>query len=93
MAKVLEQAAVLEPPKRIDRTKLSEPELSTGPILGERYWSREFMAAEWDGIWTKAWLIGGLAEQVPNPGDYFTYEIGRESILVTRGDDGVIRAF
>ncbi len=34
-----------------------------------------------------------MAEQVPNSGDFFTYEIGRESILVTRGDDARIRAF
>ena len=86
-------ASVLDQPTRIDRTKLPEPQLSTGPILGERYWSRESMDAEWDSIWTKAWLIGGLVEQVPNPGDFFTYDIGRESILVTRGDDGAVRAF
>jgi phenylpropionate dioxygenase-like ring-hydroxylating dioxygenase large terminal subunit len=87
-------ASVLEPsPGLIDKAKLPEPNLSTGPIAGERYWSREFMQAEWDRIWTRAWLIGGLAEQVPNPGDFFTYEIGRESILVTRGDDQRVRAF
>ncbi|MGH6787830.1 MAG: SRPBCC family protein [Novosphingobium sp.] len=82
-----------QPAGRIDRTKLPEPELSSGPIGGERYWSREFMQAEWEQIWTKAWLIGGLVEQVPNPGDFFTYEIGRESILVTRAGDGKVRAF
>jgi phenylpropionate dioxygenase-like ring-hydroxylating dioxygenase large terminal subunit len=69
------------------------PPLSTGPIDGSRYWSRDFMAAEWDKIWTKAWLIGGLVEQIPVPGDYFTYEIGRESILVTRDEAGRVRAF
>ena len=80
-------------PLRVDRTEQPEPALSEGPILGERYWSREFMDREWDKIWTKAWLIGGLVEQVRKPGDYFAYEIGRESILVIRGDDGQVRAF
>lgn len=79
--------------ERIDKTAQPLPPLSTGPISGERYWSPEFMQREWDHIWTKAWLIGGLVEQIPQPGDYFTYEIGRESILVTRGEDGQIRAF
>lgn len=51
------------------------------------------MEREWDRIWTRAWLIGGLTSQVDQPGDFFTYEIGRESILVTRGEDRVIRAF
>lgn len=86
-------ATVLEPPMRADRIKQPDPALSTGPIDGSRYWSRAFMEREWEGIWTKAWLIAGLAEQVPEAGDHFTYEIGRESILVTRGDDGAIRAF
>ncbi|NBW75610.1 MAG: aromatic ring-hydroxylating dioxygenase subunit alpha [Sphingomonadaceae bacterium] len=79
--------------ERIDKTAQPLPPLSTGPISGERYWSPEFMQREWGHIWTKSWLIGGLVEQIPNAGDYFTYEIGRESILVTRGEDGQVRAF
>ena len=80
-------------PQRIDVTPRPMPRLSDRPIDGSRYWSRDFMQAEWEGIWTKAWLIGGLASQVAKPGDFFTYEIGRESILVTHGEDGQIRAF
>ena len=87
-------ATLLKPaPQRIDVTPQAMPRLSDRPIDGSRYWSHDFMAREWDGIWTKAWLIGGLAAQVAKPGDFFTYEIGRESILVTHGDDGRIRAF
>jgi phenylpropionate dioxygenase-like ring-hydroxylating dioxygenase large terminal subunit len=87
-------ATLLKPaPQRIDVTPQPMPALSAKPIDGSRYWSRNFMDREWDGIWTKAWLIGGLASQVAKPGDFFTYEIGRESILVTRGEDGVVRAF
>ena len=87
-------ATLLKPaPQRIDVTPQPMPHLSERPIDGSRYWSHDFMAREWDGIWTKAWLIGGLAAQVAKPGDFFTYEIGRESILVTHGEDGRIRAF
>ena len=87
-------ATLLTPtPTRIDKTPQPAPTLSTKPIEGSRYWSREFMDREWDGIWTRSWLIGGLAQQVAKPGDFFTYDIGRESILVTHGEDGRIRAF
>ena len=87
-------ATLLRPePARIDLTRAPDPALPDRLIDGSRYWSREFMDREWDRIWTKAWLIGGLVSQVENPGDFFTYEIGRESILVTRGEDHVIRAF
>ncbi|MGY6550859.1 MAG: Rieske 2Fe-2S domain-containing protein [Erythrobacter sp.] len=78
--------------QRIDKTPQPAPQLSSRPIEGRRYWSHEFMEREWDKVWTPAWLIGGLARQVARPGDYFTYEIGRESILVTHGDHGQIRA-
>jgi phenylpropionate dioxygenase-like ring-hydroxylating dioxygenase large terminal subunit len=87
-------ATLLKPaPARIDVTPQPMPRLSDRPIAGSRYWSHDFMDREWDGIWTKAWLIGGLAAQVAKPGDFFTYDIGRESVLVTHGEDGRIRAF
>ena len=87
-------ATLLKPaPARIDVTPQPMPRLSDRPIEGSRYWSHDFMDREWDGIWTKAWLIGGLAAQVAKPGDFFTYDIGRESVLVTHGEDGRIRAF
>lgn len=89
--------ATLHHPKpahqRIDKSAQPLPQLSNRPIDGSRYWSPEFMDREWDKIWTRAWLIGGLASQVAKPGDFFTYEIGRESILVTHGEDGRTRAF
>lgn len=87
-------ATLLKPaPARIDITPQPMPRLSDRPIEGSRYWSHDFMDREWDGIWTKTWLIGGLAAQVAKPGDFFTYDIGRESVLVTHGEDGRIRAF
>lgn len=78
----------------ISRESAATPDLSTGkPITGDRYYTREFMEREWEHLWTKVWLIAGMVNQIPNPGDYFTYEIGRESIIVSRAGDGRIRAF
>mgnify|MGYP001202971385 CR=1 FL=1 len=39
------------------------------------------------------WLFVDHDSRVPNPGDYFVFNIGKESIIVTRGKDSVIRAF
>ena len=77
----------------IDRTKAAEPEIAARPLTGERYYSREFAQAEWDHMWTKVWLIGGLESEVPEPGDFITCEIGRESILMAHGADKRVRAF
>ncbi|MGE0666972.1 MAG: SRPBCC family protein [Sphingomonadales bacterium] len=58
----------------------------------QRYVSRDFMAREWDGMWTRSWLLAGLECDVREPGDYFVFDIGRESIIVTRNDAGGLSA-
>lgn len=35
-------------------------------------------------MWRRAWLFAGYTIQVPNAGDYFTYEIGDDSIIIMR---------
>ncbi len=40
------------------------------------------MEAEWDQVWTKTWLFAGLVSDLEDAGDYFVYELGRESIMV-----------
>jgi phenylpropionate dioxygenase-like ring-hydroxylating dioxygenase large terminal subunit len=77
----------------IDTSKAPEPAFTAKPITGERYWSKAFADAEWEKMWTRVWLIAGLESQIPEAGDYLTCEIGPESILVARGDDGRVRAF
>ncbi|MEN3976986.1 aromatic ring-hydroxylating dioxygenase subunit alpha [Emcibacter sp. SYSU 3D8] len=57
-----------------------------------RYTSRDFMQREWDGMWTRNWLLAGLECDVREPGDYFVFDIGRESIIVTRTDEGALSA-
>jgi len=62
-------------------------------ITAERYISPEFMARERDAVWAKTWLVAGLAQDVAEPGDFFVFDIEPESILVSRSNDGQVRAF
>lgn len=57
-----------------------------------RYYSPEFMKAEWDHMWTKSWTLAGPVSDVKDPGDYFLYNIGTESIIVSRDMTGEIHA-
>src|SRR3954452_18561898 len=77
----------------ISREKAAEPTFGDNPIIGHRYTSPAFAAAEWEHLWTKVWTIAGMVNELAKPGDYFTYELGRESILCVLGTDLRIRAF
>jgi phenylpropionate dioxygenase-like ring-hydroxylating dioxygenase large terminal subunit len=58
----------------------------------EGYFSRDYMALEWERLWTQTWLIAGMETDIPASGDYFLFDIGDESIIITRTEDG-IKAF
>jgi phenylpropionate dioxygenase-like ring-hydroxylating dioxygenase large terminal subunit len=64
-----------------------------GLVPASRYRSRAFAHLEWERVWTRVWLLGGHAARLESPGDFLTFEIGPESVLVTRGEDGRARAF
>lgn len=63
------------------------------PLGGERYTSREFMQAEWANVWTQTWLITIRAGDIPDAGDFMLEQIGAESILIVRQENGRIKAF
>ena len=62
-------------------------------IPGSRYTSKEFLEQEWEGMWTKAWLLLGREAELPNFGDWQKEELGREEILMVRQKDGSVKAF
>ncbi len=73
--------------------KARDPELGDRIIDPRRYTSREFMRLEWERLWSKVWLVAGRSIDMPDAGDYIVTEIGTESILIVRQEDGGIRAF
>ena len=77
----------------ITRAKAPEPALSDNAITGDRYWSTEFADAEWSSLWPRVWQVAGRTDQIPEPGDYVTYEIGRDSVIAIRGTDDQVRVF
>ena len=62
-------------------------------IPGSRYTSKEFHEKEWEGMWTKVWLLLGREAELPEPGDWQMEEIGPEEILMVRQKDGSVKAF
>jgi phenylpropionate dioxygenase-like ring-hydroxylating dioxygenase large terminal subunit len=79
------------PPTPMERSPV--PELGTAPIPKERYVSPQYKALEDQRLWPKVWLLAGFESDLAEPGSYFTYEVGRDSVLVVRQADGGIAAF
>ena len=54
--------------------------------------SRDWMAAEGDAIWRRAWICAGLESDAREPGQWFSFRLLDRSLLIVRGQDGVLRA-
>ena len=78
-----------------DSLEAKQPQVDDGldVVDPSRYYSREYMQKEWQQMWPRAWLLAGVVCDIPEAGDYFTFEIGAEEILVVRQQDQGIRAF
>jgi nitrite reductase/ring-hydroxylating ferredoxin subunit len=80
---------------RLPRTPLDRaptPSFGHDPISKQRYISRDFAERERDRMWNRVWLLAGLECDIPSPGDYLSFEVGPESVLVIRQRDGGVAA-
>ena len=60
-------------------------------LPGEFYTSPEFFDWECKNLLRQGWYCLGRADEIPNPGDYFTLQLLNEPLIVVRGDDDDIR--
>ena len=56
------------------------------------YLDQEIFDYEWKNIWQQYWLFAGTTAEIPNPGDFFTYQAYNDSIIIIRGDHGEVYA-
>ena len=71
----------------------SEPAVREDFVPAEAYVSREWLRLEQERLWPKVWQMACREEEIPNAGDYYTYEIAEESVTVVRLVDGSIGAY
>ena len=57
------------------------------------YWDADLHALERERIFAVDWQCAGLAAEIPEPGDYLTFSINDQPMVVVRGEDGRIRSF
>ena len=68
-----------------------QPLHRASPLPGHCYVSPEWHQREIDTLWKKDWLCVGRAEQVPNPGDFYSIEIVGQPLIVVRDDAGEVK--
>ena len=68
---------------------LGEP--LTYPV--DAFISAEYAAAEDELLWSKVWQMAGRVEDVPEVGNFITYNIGDESIVIIRTSPDTLKAF
>jgi phenylpropionate dioxygenase-like ring-hydroxylating dioxygenase large terminal subunit len=62
------------------------------PLAASRYTSLEFQQQEYEKLWPYVWQFAARDEDIPEPGDYVVYENAGRSYLVTRQEDGSVKA-
>jgi len=80
------------------RPKAIEPAVAADPAVkltlpGWIYHNDEFHALERERLFLSSWQIVGHQSEVPETGDYRTFEFFGRRGFVVRGKDGAIRAF
>ena len=67
--------------------------LGSDDISKDRYVDPAFATAEFEKLWTRTWQMACREEHIPEVGDYYVYDIGSYSFIVTRSDDDEIKAY
>jgi phenylpropionate dioxygenase-like ring-hydroxylating dioxygenase large terminal subunit len=70
----------------LDLARMVEPER----VHRRVYVDPDVYELEMDRIFGRAWIYVGHESQVPNAGDYFTTQVGRQPVVMTRHSDGQI---
>lgn len=85
----------LEPGVPADSPAIKRPyeDFGTAPLDARRYYDPEFMRLEEARLWSRVWTVAGPASDIPQPGDCFRYDLGRESFIIVRLPSGEIGGF
>lgn len=54
------------------------------------YTDPEIFELEMDRLFGRAWIYVGHESQIPNPGDYYTTQVGRQPVVMSRHTDGKV---
>ena len=62
-------------------------------IPADAYISPEYARAERDRLWRRVWLQAGRLEDIPRTGDYITFQIKDDSVIIARSGPDSLKAY
>ena len=62
-------------------------------ISYENYTSQEYADREFEKMWPRTWQWACREDHIPEPGDYYVYDVGHLSAIVLRTNEGEIKAY
>src|SRR6266705_6580565 len=81
--------SVASPANPKDKVETLAAEYRPGSSLPGAFYSDDTVyRADLERIWRAGWLFAGHGCEIPKPGDYFTLEVGSDSIAIVRGAEG-----
>src|SRR5258708_11480950 len=91
-------APIARPRRHQPGSQLRDPQVREALDRGETlpatwYTSSALFRREQRRIFRRCWQYVGLAAEVPNPGDFFTYTLGDLPVVILRDATGSLRGF
>ena len=71
----------------------NSPDLGSATIPPSRYTSQENHRAEVEHIWKRSWQVACRAEEIPEVGDHFIYNVAGHSYIIVRTASETIKAY
>ncbi|MCE4267728.1 aromatic ring-hydroxylating oxygenase subunit alpha [Rhodococcus globerulus] len=79
--------------ENIPESTVSESHSTPLTIGVDAYISQTYSRAEGDKLWSKVWQQVGRVEEIPKVGDFLTYEILDDSVIIVRSTPDTISAY
>ncbi|TVQ52832.1 MAG: aromatic ring-hydroxylating dioxygenase subunit alpha [Rhodobacteraceae bacterium] len=88
---LLEGVAPPPPPDPLDALIAAQP--AGHSLFRGLYNDEAAFARDMERIFGRHWVLAGHESRAKEPGQWFTVEMGGESVIIVRGRDGALRAF
>ncbi|MGH8516156.1 MAG: aromatic ring-hydroxylating oxygenase subunit alpha [Panacagrimonas sp.] len=62
-------------------------------IRAGRYTDPAFARMEFEKLWSRVWQAAARLDEIPEPGDFTTYDIADQSVIIVRVDADTIKAY